>query len=226
MNSNGSSYYWSTGSFLSRGATWKWWFTSENSLLNSPRGRLGWGWKGLQFSKNHNHPRPGPGMRTAHSCGHLFKERSQMRWGLLMERPRHAISKLLIHFNFPGPNSRPLPPLGQQALFEESRWGACSNSSLLWDFKAFSVQTLHNFLIACLEREKKENRKTQVYSERETVPSQRWHLVLIRPGSWPFKKTLWWSASANWSLLQREDLCSFLPWRLTKQLYMAAPRQL
>lgn len=126
--------------------------------------------------------------------------------GLLMERPRRVISELLIHFNFPGPSSRPLP-WDSRLCLKESRWGACSNSSLLSNYKALSAQSLQK------SRKKwEDNRKSQVYSGRETVPSNQWRLTLIRPRSWPVNIMLWWRASANSSPLQ--------------QLYRAAPRQL
>lgn len=46
---------------------------------------------------------------TAHNCGCLFKGTTGVR-ALLMEKPRHVISKLLILLNFPGIWFLLLPP--------------------------------------------------------------------------------------------------------------------
>lgn len=82
----------------------------------------------LRTKKNRERLRPQPdrvkaGKGTTHDCGCFLKGRKAKRdRGLLMEKPRHAISRLLIGLTFPGPGALPLPLADSELCL----WRVCS----------------------------------------------------------------------------------------------------
>lgn len=69
-----------------------------------------------------------------------------------MEKPRHVISKLLIHFNFPGLSFLPLPRDTELCLWKP-RWRACSNWRILSHFKACQHNTENPSCLRILNRQ-------------------------------------------------------------------------
>lgn len=76
---------------------------------------------GGQFSKTTTVPGVNLGWEQLIAAVTSLKTEAKGDGGLLMERPRRVISKLLIHFNFPGPSSPPLPPRDSELCLKKPR---------------------------------------------------------------------------------------------------------
>lgn len=93
------------------------------------------------IQEDYNPPRAEPGTGTSRNCGCLFKGRPIGDEGLLMERPRHVISKLLIHFNFPGPSFLPShSPRDTQPCLSKAMVKSMFELERYYRFQALSTQ--------------------------------------------------------------------------------------